>query len=187
MAHVDARIVALRQARFAELALAIGAFAIGTGEFAAMGFLPSVADGLGVTIPEAGRSISAYALGVVVGAPLIAVLGAKLSRRALLLVLMSAVRGRESRERARAELRFPARPALRERPAARRLFRRRRAGRGRDGGAGGTGARGRAGDARPHRRDACRHAGRHLGGAGARLADGLRLRGHARPRHLRTR
>jgi MFS family permease len=89
MAHVDARIVALRQARFAELALAIGAFAIGTGEFAAMGFLPSVADGLGVTIPEAGRSISAYALGVVVGAPLIAVLGAKLSRRALLLVLMS--------------------------------------------------------------------------------------------------
>jgi MFS transporter, DHA1 family, inner membrane transport protein len=54
-----------------------------------MGFLPSVADGLGVTIPEAGRSISAYALGVVVGAPLIAVLGAKLSRRALLLVLMS--------------------------------------------------------------------------------------------------
>jgi DHA1 family inner membrane transport protein len=89
MAHVAARIVALRQARFAELALAIGAFAIGTGEFAAMGFLPSVADGLGVTIPEAGRSISAYALGVVVGAPLIAVLGAKLSRRALLLVLMS--------------------------------------------------------------------------------------------------
>jgi DHA1 family inner membrane transport protein len=89
MANVAERIVALRQARFAELALAIGAFAIGTGEFAAMGFLPSVADGLGVTIPEAGRSISAYALGVVVGAPLIAVLGAKLSRRALLLVLMS--------------------------------------------------------------------------------------------------
>ena len=89
MAHVAARNVALRQARFAELALAIGAFAIGTGEFAAMGFLPSVANGLGVTIPEAGRSISAYALGVVVGAPLIAVLGAKLSRRALLLVLMS--------------------------------------------------------------------------------------------------
>jgi len=89
MAHVTARNVALRQARFAELALAIGAFAIGTGEFAAMGFLPSVADGLGVTIPQAGHSISAYALGVVVGAPLIAVLGAKLSRRALLLVLMS--------------------------------------------------------------------------------------------------
>jgi MFS transporter, DHA1 family, inner membrane transport protein len=77
-----------RQARLAELALAIGAFAIGTGEFAAMGFLPSVATGLGVTIPEAGQSISAYALGVVVGAPLIAVLGAKLSRRALLLILM---------------------------------------------------------------------------------------------------
>ncbi len=78
----------LKRARLAELALAIGSFAIGTGEFAAMGFLPSVASGLGVTIPEAGRSISAYALGVVVGAPLIAVLGAKLSRRALLLILM---------------------------------------------------------------------------------------------------
>jgi len=79
----------LRRARLAELALAVGGFAIGTGEFAAMGFLPSVASGLGVTIPEAGRSISAYALGVVVGAPLIAVLGAKLSRRTLLLVLMT--------------------------------------------------------------------------------------------------
>ena len=89
MAHVAARSpVVSRQARLAELALAIGAFAIGTGEFAAMGFLPSVATGLGVTIPVAGRSISAYALGVVVGAPLIAVLGAKLSRRSLLLVLM---------------------------------------------------------------------------------------------------
>ena len=89
MPQITARPVAsLRQARVAELALAIGAFAIGTGEFAAMGFLPSVATGLGVTIPEAGQSISAYALGVVVGAPLIAVLGAKRSRRALLLMLM---------------------------------------------------------------------------------------------------
>ena len=59
MAQVAARIVARRDARCAELALAIGAFAIGTGEFAAMGFLPSVADGLGVTIPEAGRSAGA--------------------------------------------------------------------------------------------------------------------------------
>lgn len=77
-----------RQIRIAELALAIGSFAIGTGEFAAMGFLPNVATGFGVPVPEAGRIISAYALGVVVGAPLFAVLGAKLSRRRLLLALM---------------------------------------------------------------------------------------------------
>ncbi len=76
------------QIRIAEFALAIGSFAIGTGEFAAMGFLPSVATGFGVPVPEAGRIISAYALGVVVGAPLFAVLGSKLSRRKLLLALM---------------------------------------------------------------------------------------------------
>lgn len=75
-------------ATVAEFALAIGAFAIGTGEFAAMGFLPDVADGWQVTVPAAGRIISAYALGVVVGAPLIAVVGARLSRRVLLLILM---------------------------------------------------------------------------------------------------
>jgi DHA1 family inner membrane transport protein len=90
MSHDLARAsVSSRTARVAEFALAIGSFAIGTGEFAAMGFLPSVADGLGVTIPEAGHSISAYALGVVFGAPLIAVIGAKLARRTLLLLLMT--------------------------------------------------------------------------------------------------
>jgi len=77
-----------RKVRIAEFALAIGSFAIGTGEFAAMGFLPSVASGFAIPVPEAGRIISAYALGVVVGAPLFAVLGAKVSRRNLLLVLM---------------------------------------------------------------------------------------------------
>ena len=53
-----------------------------------MGFLPSVADGWAVTVPQAGHIISAYALGVVAGAPLIAVLGARLPRRTLLLILM---------------------------------------------------------------------------------------------------
>lgn len=71
-----------------ELALAMGSFGIGTGEFAIMGLLPNVSEGLGVTTPEAGHAISAYALGVVVGAPVIAVLAAKLSRRTLLLALM---------------------------------------------------------------------------------------------------
>lgn len=72
-----------------ELALAVGSFGIGTGEFAIMGLLPSVADGFGVTTPQAGYAISAYALGVVVGAPIIAVAAAKLARRTLLLVLMA--------------------------------------------------------------------------------------------------
>lgn len=53
-----------------ELALAIGGFAIGTGEFVMMGLLPDVASDFSVSIPTAGHVISAYALGVVVGAPL---------------------------------------------------------------------------------------------------------------------
>ena len=55
-----------------------------------MGVLPQIADGVGVSIPVAGRVISAYALGVVVGAPLLAYFGAKLPRRALLVWLMVA-------------------------------------------------------------------------------------------------
>ncbi|NML74311.1 MFS transporter [Rhizobium sp. S-51] len=71
-----------------EIALAAGGFGIGTGEFVIMGLLPDVATTYGVSVPEAGRVISAYALGVVIGAPIIAVLAAKLSRRTLLLMLM---------------------------------------------------------------------------------------------------
>ena len=70
-------------------AMAIGGFAIGTTEFASMGLLPEIADGVGISIPAAGHLISAYALGVVVGAPLIAGLAAQVSRRRLLLVLMA--------------------------------------------------------------------------------------------------
>ena len=70
------------------LALACGGFGIGTGEFAIMGLLPDVARTFSVTTPQAGYVISAYALGVVVGAPLIAIAGAKASRRSLLLILM---------------------------------------------------------------------------------------------------
>ncbi|MGH6810227.1 MAG: MFS transporter, partial [Ensifer adhaerens] len=72
----------------AEVALAVGGFGIGTGEFAIMGLLPQVADDVGVSVPRAGAVISAYALGVVVGAPLIAVLAARFSRFRVLLVLM---------------------------------------------------------------------------------------------------
>lgn len=69
-------------------ALGLGGFAIGTGEFVIMGLLPEVATTLQVSIPQAGHVISAYALGVVVGAPLLAVLTAHWPRRMLLVVLM---------------------------------------------------------------------------------------------------
>lgn len=71
-----------------EIALAVGGFGIGTGEFAIMGLLPDVASTYGVSIPTAGYVITAYALGVVVGAPVIAALSARLPRRTLLLYLM---------------------------------------------------------------------------------------------------
>lgn len=71
-----------------QLALACGGFGIGTSEFAIMGLLPNVADTFSVTTPQAGYVISAYALGVVVGAPIIAVLAAKMARRSLLLLVM---------------------------------------------------------------------------------------------------
>jgi DHA1 family inner membrane transport protein len=74
----------------AVLALAMGGFAIGTTEFVTMGLLPQVADGVGVSIPTSGHLISAYAVGVVVGAPVLAFFGAKWPRRGLLLVLMAA-------------------------------------------------------------------------------------------------
>ncbi|MGI9155984.1 MAG: MFS transporter [Marmoricola sp.] len=73
----------------AVLALAMGGFAIGTTEFVTMGLLPEISDGVGVSIPAAGRVISAYAVGVVVGAPVIAFLGARLPRRGLLVALMT--------------------------------------------------------------------------------------------------
>lgn len=66
----------------------MGGFAIGTGEFVIMGLLPNAATDLGVTIPQAGHLISTYALGVVIGAPVLAVLGAKIPPRRLLVWLM---------------------------------------------------------------------------------------------------
>lgn len=76
------------QRRKAALALAVGSFGIGTGEFAIMGLLPEVARDLGVTIPQAGHVISTYAIGVVVGAPVLAVLTAHWRQRTLLVALM---------------------------------------------------------------------------------------------------
>ncbi|WP_296187251.1 MFS transporter [Pseudomonas sp. UBA1879] len=68
-------------------ALAMGAFAIGTTEFASMTLLPFIASDFQTTQPLTGHAISAYALGVVVGSPVIMVLGVRLPRRALLVAL----------------------------------------------------------------------------------------------------
>ncbi|MFJ9822944.1 MFS transporter [Streptomyces sp. NPDC101160] len=70
------------------LALAVGAFGIGTTEFVIMGLLPEIAADYGVTIPTAGFLVTGYALGVVLGAALLTVLGNKVSRKRMLMLLM---------------------------------------------------------------------------------------------------
>ncbi|OON82610.1 MFS transporter [Streptomyces tsukubensis] len=70
------------------LALAIGAFGIGTTEFVVMGLLPEVAGDFGVSIPSAGFLVTGYALGVVLGAPVLAVLGTRIPRKRMLMLLM---------------------------------------------------------------------------------------------------
>ena len=72
-----------------QFALAVGGFAIGTTEFATMSLLRYFAHDLRVNEPTAAHVISAYALGVVVGAPVIAVLSARVARRTLLIALMA--------------------------------------------------------------------------------------------------
>lgn len=78
------------RAVIAILALSVGGFAIGTTEFMTMGVLPQIADGLRVAEPQAAHAISAYALGVVVGVPVLSIFGARLPRKGLLLGLMGA-------------------------------------------------------------------------------------------------
>lgn len=70
------------------LALALSAFGIGTTEFAPMGLLPTIAQGVNVSIPSAGLLISAYAIGVMVGAPLMTLLLGRFRRKTCLLLLM---------------------------------------------------------------------------------------------------
>lgn len=83
-----ARAEIVRSPGIVHFALAVGGFAIGITEFAAMSLLPYMASDLGVDVPTAGHLISAYALGVVVGAPLFTVFAARASRRHLLIGLM---------------------------------------------------------------------------------------------------
>ncbi|KKZ16335.1 MULTISPECIES: MFS transporter [Serratia] len=74
---------------FPLLALAVGAFGIGTTEFSPMGLLPTIAKGVDVSIPMAGMLISAYAVGVMVGAPLMTLLLSHRARRSALIFLMA--------------------------------------------------------------------------------------------------
>ncbi|MBD9390410.1 MFS transporter [Agrobacterium sp. AGB01] len=71
------------------LALAVGAFGIGVTEFAPMGMLPVIADGVDVSIPSAGLLVSAYAVGVMVGAPVMTLLFSRFGKRTALIALMS--------------------------------------------------------------------------------------------------
>ncbi|MGA9857153.1 MAG: MFS transporter [Solirubrobacteraceae bacterium] len=75
------------RARRALPALALGGFGIGTGEFVILGLLPNVASSLHVSIPQAGHLISAYALGVVIGAPLLTAAAVRLPRKGLLITV----------------------------------------------------------------------------------------------------
>ncbi|GAA3225929.1 MFS transporter [Actinocorallia longicatena] len=70
------------------LALAIGAFGIGTTEFVIMGLLPDVGETFGVSVPTAGLLVTGYALGVVIGAPIMTLLGTRISRKRMLMLLM---------------------------------------------------------------------------------------------------
>lgn len=79
--HSRGRIVA------AIAALAVGTFGIGTTEFATMGLLPQIAEAFSASITDAGSAVTFYALGVVIGAPLVTIVGAKLNRKLLLVIL----------------------------------------------------------------------------------------------------
>lgn len=74
---------------WALLSLSIGAFAIGVTEFAPMGLLPAIAHGLGISVPKAGGLISAYAFGVMGGAPIVTLMLARYPRKYALVSLMA--------------------------------------------------------------------------------------------------
>ncbi len=76
-------------ARWALLALTVGAFGIGTTEFSPMGLLPVIAEGVDVSIPRAGLLISAYAIGVMIGAPIMTLAFTRFGKRTALMLLMA--------------------------------------------------------------------------------------------------
>ena len=170
----------------AVMALAMGGFAIGTAEFVTMGLLPQIADGVGVAIPTAGHVISAYAVGVVVGAPVLAYFGARLPRRGLLLALMGAfVLGNVFSALAGSYGMLMLSRFL-DRAAARRLLRRRLPGRREHGVPRAPRPCRRDGDARAVGGQRARRARRHLARPEPRLALGLLDGRPARPAHPRA-
>lgn len=87
-AYVSAPTEGARSQKLTLLALALGSFSIGTSEFASVGIIQLFSDSLGISVPEATNAITAYAFGVVIGAPLVTLAAARLNRRTLLLLLM---------------------------------------------------------------------------------------------------
>nr|WP_233442956.1 MFS transporter [Bradyrhizobium brasilense] len=87
----DEIVAAPQGVALAQIALGLGGVFIGTGEFAAMGLLPGMAQSAGVSIPQAGNFTSAYALGVVIGAPVLAITTSRMEKRNLLLLLAAIV------------------------------------------------------------------------------------------------
>jgi DHA1 family inner membrane transport protein len=73
---------------FPILALSLSAFAVGTAEFVIAGLLPDISRDLGVSIPSAGRLVTAYAMGVVVGAPILAIATSRMPRKLVLLAML---------------------------------------------------------------------------------------------------
>ena len=162
-----------RHFTLAVLALAMGGFAIGTTEFVTMGLLPQIADGVAISIPTAGNVISAYAVGVVIGAPVLAFLGARLPRRGLLVALMVAYAVGNAASALASTYGAAVPGPGRHRLPARRVLRGGLVG-GRLAGPGGPqGSRRRDGDARALGRERHRRAGRHLAGPAPRLAGGV--------------
>jgi DHA1 family inner membrane transport protein len=87
--HAEPARTKIMKSNWPLLALAIGAFGIGTTEFSPMGLLPTIATGVGVDIPTAGLLVSAYAIGVMIGAPLMTLLFGRLRTRTALISLMA--------------------------------------------------------------------------------------------------
>nr|BFF21328.1 hypothetical protein GCM10025730_48490 [Promicromonospora thailandica] len=85
----DQATTSIRNPRLALFALALGTFAIGTGEFGSNGIIQLFAADLDVTIPVATYAITAYAFGVMLGSPAITLLAARVNRRTLLLGLVA--------------------------------------------------------------------------------------------------
>lgn len=74
--------------RKSTIALALGTLGLGMSEFSMMGILPNIAKSLNITIPQAGHFISAYAMGVVIGAPLLVLIARKLPLKKILMGLV---------------------------------------------------------------------------------------------------